>query len=235
MEDIDYLKKYLSEENIANIFNTYNNVCVIKIESDEQGTNHLLGKLLSKVNVSEKKDKSNLQLECWVRFKNNLIMWQYENICIVNIYYVKLFDYKKSIKFEVPVKVQKYSKEKQCYITETELMNLTYDQFIKRRMIEEMGGVSFAIIEGYMNFRNRKTKVGYNRAVNETCKHYFIDSEEFKLKVIPTIANFLKACKKEWLDIRDKYFENKFVPEYFTELNETKQAKILPFKQRKNA
>jgi len=185
----------LTDEMIDNIYNEYSNVFAIEYIPAE--SDYYIGKILLKVNVE--KDKG-LLLNDYVSFKISKVKWKNEKICIVNPHWVRKYYHIQKLKVKVSVYKSKINpiNNNREYYDDYEYMNLTYKQFIKRRLLEEYRLDEYAVMEAYANFQNRRPLVGYYQALNESSKHYRIPHDILKNEIIPKINNSIKNYKVEW-------------------------------------
>jgi hypothetical protein len=205
------LKEYLTDEMIDNIYNEYSNVYVIKYDNDAQIDGLYFGRLLLKVNLKDGKDKKPfITINSYVEFSGEKMKWKNGTICLVDPYWVKKYRVIGKLKVRVKVLRSKADKDSdtRSYFVAYENVNLTFKQFIKRRLNEEYRKSSYIALEAYSNFQMRRKQVGYYKALNETSKHYLLEHNLLKDQIIPKLNNSMKKYKKEWDDLYLQSLEN---------------------------
>jgi hypothetical protein len=195
------LEDYLDENSIDNIYNTFSNVFVIRYDVNAIKMGRYVGQLIAKVDM--KKDKDYIRVGNYVEFKKNKIKWTNRKICVVDPYWVKnyLDDEKLSVNVKVLKSKVENGKDERTYYLDNETLELNYKQFIQRRLYEDYSQHPHAFLASYRQFQDRRKKVEYYKALNETCKHYLIEHSLLKNVIIPKINNSLKKYKKEWNEL----------------------------------
>jgi len=224
------INNFLNEDQINNIFNQFSNVYVINYDKNAVKDKEYVGSVLLKVNI--KKDKPSIKLHSFVMFRKNKIKWSNENICLVDPYWVKPFINNEKLNIKVEILKSKVDDDKRLYYKDYEYIELTLNQFIKRRILEIVGGKnSYTLIEAFFNFNERKSFVGYYKALNETSKHYLIEHEILSKKIIPQMNNLLKKLKKEWQELYIQEIKNDKAKQAIDQLikknKENKSANII--------
>jgi len=193
------LKNCLSEDKINNIYDTYSNVFVVLYDENAKMGNRYVGQVLAKVNIT--KDKSYIKNGDFIDFRVDKVKWKDGRVIIVDPYWVKLYMDKETLPIQVKVLRSKVVGDIRKYYEDYEIIEMTYKQFIKRRLMEDYANVKHSFMEAYSNFQKRRKEVGYYQALNETSKHYMIEHENLKKIIIPRVNNSLKEYKKEWSDL----------------------------------
>lgn len=193
------LKNCLNEDKINNIYNTYSNVFIVLYDENAKTGNRYVGQLLARVNIT--KDKGYIKNGDFIDFRADKVKWKDGRVVVIDPYWVKLYLDKETLPIQVKVLRSKLVGDVRKYYQDHEVIEMTYKQFIKRRLMEEYSDVKYSFIEAYSNFQGRRKTVGYYQALNETSKHYLIEHEHLKKVIIPRVNNSLKEYKKEWSDL----------------------------------
>jgi len=233
------IKEFLTEDNINNIYNNFSNVYVIKYNEDAKINDYFFGVLLLKVKVEKNKDKP-IIVNDYVEFKSSKVKWKNTDVCLVDPKWVKKFQDNRELTIKVKVmktKINEFTSKREYYI-DYEYLNLTFKQFISRRLLEEYINESYGIVKAFENFNFRMTQVGYYKALNETCKHYQIEHEIMKNTNIPKMNNSLKKYKKEWEQLYKQNLENDKAKEAIDKIikenqKEKKSTKVIDFTKKK--
>jgi len=179
------LKNCLSEDKINNIYDTYSNVFVVLYDENAKMGNRYVGQVLAKVNIT--KDKSYIKNGDFIDFRVDKVKWKDGRVIIVDPYWVKLYMDKETLPIQVKVLRSKVVGDIRKYYEDYEIIEMTYKQFIKRRLMEDYANVKHSFMEAYSNFQKRRKEVGYYQALNETSKHYMIEHENLKKIIIPRV------------------------------------------------
>jgi hypothetical protein len=193
------LKNYLSEEKINNIYDRYSNVFVAFYDENAKQNGKYVAQLLAKVNI--KKDKAYIKNGDFIEFKTDKVKWKDKKIVVVDPHWVSPYMNEETLPINVKILKSKVVDNIRQYYESYEIIELTYKQFIKRRLLEDYANVKHLFMEAYSNFQDRRVKVGYYQALNETSKHYRIEHDQLKNGIIPRVNNSLKQYKKEWQDL----------------------------------
>ena len=193
------LENYISEDKINNIYNIYSNVFIVLYNENAKTGNRYVGQLIVKVNIT--KDKSYIKDGDFIDFRIDKIKWKDDKIVVIDPYWVTLYTDKETLPIKVKVLRSKVVNNNRNYYEDYEIINMTYKQFIKRKLMEDYANVKYSLIEAYSNFQKRRKNVGYYQALNETSKHYMIEHDHLKKVIIPRVNNSLKEYKKEWGDL----------------------------------
>jgi len=232
---VNKLSDFLNENQINNIFNSFSNIFVIRYDKDAKIENNYAGELLLKVKI--KKDKKYIKVNDFVTFRIDKIKWtNNKNICIVDPYWIKPYINNEKLSIKVKVLRSRLVEDNREYYFDYDYINMTYKQFMSRRIIEKFGSIKHSMIEAYSNFQKRRPIVGYYKALNETSKHYFIKHDTLKNEIIPTINNSLKEFKKEWNDLYIQELKNNKARKTINDLiqtNKSSKAKIIEFESLK--
>lgn len=230
--EIENLNDYLDEDGINNIYTEYKNVFVVKYDEDAKINNRYVGRLILKVNIT--KDRTYIKVGDYIDFRIDKVKWKNGEICIVDPYWVKVYLNTEKLSVEVKILKSKVEEGKRIYFESCECIDMTYKQFINRRLLEEYRNVKYSFLEAYSNFQERRSTVGYYRALNETSKHYLIAHDELKNVVIPRVNNSLKKYKKEWENLYLKSLEQNRAQAAITklvEINKTKSDNVIKLKK----
>ncbi len=222
------LKNCLSEDKINNIYDRYTNIFVVLYDENAIKDGRYIGQLLSKVNIT--KDKSYIKDGDYVEFRSDKVKWKDGHVVVIDPYWVKLYMDRETVPVKVKVLRSKVVDEVRQYFTAYEPIEMTYKQFIKRRLMEEYADVKHSFMEAYSNFQGRRKTVGYYRALNETSKHYMIEHDHLKKVIIPRVNNSLKEYKKEWQDLYTRSLKQNKAREAIAELikdNKKIQAEVI--------
>jgi len=235
-EMLQYLDKFSIDNNI---YNNYTNIVIItSLPNILNENNKNVGRVLLIHNI-----KKDLKLMDLVEFnvdKSKSISSKFnkrnELFYILAPKWVRV--YQQDIKLSVPIKIQK-SKEVNGireYWFATEMSKpLTFKQFMLRRMIETFGDTSWRIIKGYYNhidiLRNNND---YFRALNSTCKHYWIEHDKMREDIIPQINNKVKKFKKEWKDIELKELKRKNTSTNLNDFIKNTNKNVIQFKEKED-
>jgi len=228
------LSDYLSEDLINNIYDRRTNVFVILYNEDAKIGDDYVGELLLKINI--KKDKTYIKIHDHIRFRRDRVKWknQERTVCLIDPYWVKLFINDEKLPIQVDVLKSRLVNGVRKYYKSRETIEMNYKQFITRRLYEEFHTLKHSYLEAYSNFQERRNKVGYYQALNETSKHYLIEHNDLKKHVIPKINNALKRFKKEWNDLYIQDAKNAKAKKAIDELIEKEQSKdgvVIPFRE----
>lgn len=155
-------------------------------------------KCIGKVVLLQDDVKKKILLDSIVEFNKDKISWRSSTIIndegfyLVDSYWVK--NYSPTPKIDVPVKV--YDPKTKSISVEME--NLSFSQFMNRRLLEETGKYQHIVIAAYENFKYlfRKSE-DYYFSLNSTIKHYHIDQTSL-ISIISFIDNTKKKITAEW-------------------------------------
>ena len=192
------LKNYLSEDQINNIYNIYSNVFIVSYNENAKIGNRYIGQVIGKVNIT--KDKPYIKIGDFIDFRIDKVKWKNETTLVVDPYWVSLYKNNEKLPIKIKVLRSKVVNNVRQYYEDHEIIEMTYKQFIQRRLLEEYSGVKHSFMEAYSNFQKRRIAVGYYKALNETSKHYMIEHPYLK-SIIQRVNNSLKKYKKEWSDL----------------------------------
>jgi len=221
------IEDYLDENGINNLFNEYSDVVVCETNPNlRNNKNNMIGRVLLTINSKKKSIKNGNRVE----FASRRVKWRSSmkgDKCVVVLLSHWAKPFLRDIKINVKVKVLRSkidNNDKRVYYEDTEKLDLTMDQFIQRRMNEELAMYRYKYIQAYENFNRRNFQLkDYYRALNETSKHYIIPHEKLK-SLISNINHLKKELKKEWneylLQHYKKHIEEKMIDEFFTDKTE---------------
>ena len=226
------LKHCLSEDKINNIYDTYTNVFVVLYDENAKTGGRYIGQLLSKVNIT--KDKAYIKDGDYVDFRTDKVKWKDGQVAVVDAYWVKLYMDREKLPIKVKVLRSKVVEDVRKYYEDYETIEMTYKQFIKRRLMEEYADVKHSFMEAYSNFQERRKAAGYYKALNETSKHYMIEHEHLKKVIIPRVNNSLKNYKAEWKDLYTRSLKQNKARDAIAELvkqNKEISAEVINIKR----
>jgi hypothetical protein len=231
------IEDYLDENGLNNLYDQFKNVVVCETNPSLKNS---LGNMIGRVLLTIDSKKKSLKKESRVEFSPERIKWRSamkDNKCIVVILSHWAKPYLRDIKLKVLVKVLRSkvdSNGKRVYYEDTEDLDLTMDQFIQRRMNEELAMYRYKYVQAYENFNRRNFQLkDYYRALNETSKHYMIPHEKLKT-LISNINHLKKALKKEWnnylIQHYERHVEDKMINEFFT--NDSDKSNVINMTKR---
>jgi hypothetical protein len=230
--DLECLK-YASQDTLINIEKNYKKIVGVECNPEILNENEkTVGRVILFSNSNNK-----VSLNLIVQFRADKIKWisnkELENkkLVLVDPYWVK--SYTPNPKLNVPTNIFDIKTNQKITI----MRELTYNQFMKNRLLEYYGKWMHRYVEAYENFCNLMKSKSYYYAINSTVKNYFIPQEDLK-EIIALINNQKKKIKKEWNGHLNKYLEQhqsqKSINELFAKNNEKSPSKVLDFKRKSN-
>ncbi|HUU87791.1 MAG TPA: hypothetical protein VMX17_08570 [Candidatus Glassbacteria bacterium] len=208
------LEKYLSKDSINNLFDRLTDVFIIELD--------IYGELQSGKNVGQVKlcidvSKPYITNGDFVEFylskaKYKSVVVEDKMIAALNPRWVKLYNHDPKLKVRVPVlssRVNEATNEREYY-EDYEVMELTFKQYQKRRILKDFGDkYTFGQMEAYNNMSRRfQQHKDYYRALNETSKHYFVTHTFIKDVIFPEINNAKKRYRKDWRTFLMKQYQS---------------------------
>ena len=155
-------------------------------------------KCIGKVVLIQDDIKKKILLDSIAEFNKDKISWSSSNFIngesfyLVDSYWIK--NYAPKPKIDVPVKVY----DPKTKTISLEMENLNFNQFMKRRLLEETGKYQHLIVCAYENFKYLFSKTNdYYFSLNSTIKHYHIDQTSLTT-IISLVNNIKKKIKSEW-------------------------------------
>lgn len=235
----------LNQEMINNIYNKYSNVFIIETDIDcvlENGK--MVGTVKFSVDIDVKHNyiyngdfvEFNLQK---IKWKSNII--NDKIVVVIKSHWVKPYNHNPKIIISIPVLKHKVNKmnNKIEYFHDCEIVELTYKQYQKKRILKEFGDkYTYRQMEAYFNMSNRFQKYGnYFKALNETSKHFFVEQKFIKEQIFPEINNAKKRYKKDWNILLEKQYQRnenqKIINDFLEEKKRMKKENnVIKFKFR---
>ena len=211
------IKYELSEDQINNIFDRYNDVFLIETKQNAHINNSVVGIIRLGVNV--KKQRQYLKSGVYVLFPELRVVWRSSpdenghNLVIVKSHWVK--KYTIDLKLPITVPIQKYVRNKETgeitYYKDYETIYMNYNQYVNRRMIVDYHDTPYSMLMAYENHKRRQQKYNdYYRALNESSKQFMIEHEVLK-KFISDVGHKKKKYKKEWVEWKYQDSENSII------------------------
>lgn len=214
----------LSEDVMGNLLDQYSNVFVIECIKD-------LNAGIVKMVIDVADNRKYLKVGMYVAFSDKKIKWRGKMqgdrfIAVINSRWVKAFNHDPKLPIVVPVLVSKLNnKNERVYHEELIEMEMTYNQYIKRRMSIDFATYDHIEMLAYENYKSMmNTFQDYYKALNSTSKHYRVKHDRLKT-VISLINNAKKKYKKEWLEFKTMFLENKLLESQLDEMAEAKREK----------
>lgn len=203
MEKLDLeCLKYVSQDTLDNIKGNYKKIVGIECNFDLINENNkYVGRVILFSNANNR-----VSLDLIVQFRKDKIKWTSNKehdgskMVLIDPYWVAA--YSQNPKVKVPVKVFDI-KTNQIV---TQMMDLTYSQFMKRKLTEFYGEWKHKIVASYDNFYHLFKSKPYYYAINSTVKHYRIEQEDL-VKAISLINNEKKRIKTQWNKYLNDYFK----------------------------
>lgn len=232
--------RYINDDMLERIYEEYPKCFGIRVnENIESDDGKYIGQVLLLSGVTKKKIGYNSR----VKFLKDKIRYRSREIdgfklCIVNQYWVKPFINNPKLKFKIKVLKSKLNEttNERIYFYDFDEMELTYSQYIMRNMIIDFGNYKHQIVCAYENFKQRYgLHHDYYRALNETCKNYFIKHDMLK-SILSKVDNTKKKYKKEWTKEYIKHLEinrdQKLIDELFEDYeSKEKKSNVIQLKK----
>lgn len=219
----------LTEDMKGNLVDEFSNVFVIECVKGLQA-----GIVRMVIDVAE--NRKYLRIGMYVSFSDKKVKWRSKPqgdrfLAVVNSRWVKAFNHDPKFPVVVPVLVSKLNeKNERVYHEELIEMEMTYNQYIKRRLSIDFAKFDHIEMIAYENHKAMIKKYNdYYRALNSTSKHYRIKHDRLKT-VISLINNAKKKYKKEWIEFKTQYLENKFLERHLDEMADQvreKRGKVI--------
>jgi len=216
----------LSEDIMNNMYQQYKNVFVIESKVNLKVDDRIVGIVRMCIDVTGK--KKYIKVGQYVTFSESKIKWRNNPInrhfvTVVNSFWVKPYVY--NPKLPVVVKVQTsvsnlQNPDERIYNIEFEEIEMSYNQYIKRCMIQDYYSHDYGEMMAYDNYKELLGRTNdYWYAVNTTAKQYCIEHEKL-ISLKSAISNSKKKYKKQWLEYRSQYQENKIIEHELDEMFE---------------
>jgi len=197
MDYLERVNKYCDLKVINNIKDGYKKIVGIESDLNITADNKKNVGIVCLLDGLIKNKK--IKLDVLVQFNSKKIKWQSSNyddnlgFYLIDPFFVK--PYEPIVKIEVPVKVYDAKSEQ----TFSVMTKLTFNQFMKNRLLEFYGEYQHRYIAAYDNFNYLLKNNQYFYAINSTVKHYKIPQDKL-LKVLSTIDNEKKRIKARWFE-----------------------------------
>lgn len=228
----DKILKYCSQDTINNIIS--NNSKAVGIESNLDiinENNKNVGTILLLINSPKQKK---LHLDQIVEFNADKKFWSETNVFenksfhLINPHFVK--PYSPDPKLKVPVRVLD---PKSGQIV-TDMMELTYNQFLKNRIVEKFEMAPHGLMLAYKNFYRLFPKNEYWFAINASVKHYRVSQDDL-INIISRVNNEVKNIKNEWNTYISAHFQKvesaRMIQELLDKKDSEMRSNVINFKK----
>jgi hypothetical protein len=216
----------LKDDIIENIYDRYSDIFVIETKENANINKSMVGIIRCIVNV--RSSRKYLKVGDHVIFPPSKIKHKLTTdknghfVVLITSYFVS--KYTNDMKYPVVVHIQKYNRNTETgeisYHKDTEVIYFTYNQYVKRRMLNDFRDRPYVLVMAYENHRELQKKHNdYYRALNSTAKHFMIEHETLK-SFISEVNNKKKKYKKDWIEGKLKYLEDKEIEKDLDEMFE---------------
>lgn len=223
--------KYCSKNVVDGIKSNYTKIVGIESNLDIMNENDkCVGRIILILNSKK------LFLDEIVQFNKTKVKWSSSNFSddgfgfyLVDPYWVK--SYAPLPKINVPVYV--YDPKSEQFVIN--MVELNYNQFQKRKLMEFYRNWKYVMVAAYDNFNYLLKNNAYYFAINATVKNYGI-SQKSLTTLIGVINNEKKKIKAEWNKHLNNYFQqnesSKLIEElYGKSVRENVASNVISFKK----
>lgn len=205
----------ISEDVLNNTYDSYSNVFIIETIKDLVMDDKMIGIIRYPIKINE--NRKYLKKNQFVQFPESRIKWRsnIKNrhfIVVVNAQWVTQYTHEPKMPMNVPVLVSKLliddsGNESRVYQKEYIEMQLTYNQYIRKRVIIDFYDRPYGLLMAYENYKQQLKRYNdYYRALNETARNYLIEHDKLK-SFISEVNHAKKKYKKEWNEAKIRYYE----------------------------
>ena len=233
--------KYISEDTLNNIYDRHSNVFGIISNPDCLNNNDkCFGKITLLISITSNK---NIIINDIVEFNKDKIKWRasrYDDkgctVCLVDPYWCKIYEDNPKIKCPIRVLKSKVENGNRNYYSADDIMLLTKDQFIKKRLLIKFSKHQNLLIKAVENFNERYwSSKNYYKSLNETSKHFLIKHDQLK-RVVSTYNNAKKEFNKEWNKLLLKHYQinqnDLSISKLLDNFKQKKETKIINFSRK---